>query len=208
MNALPLIWIITDPDHANGPIDAVQQALVGCPAGKVGVQLRAKTADDRTLVDWAQRLRELTKAAGAPLVVNQRPDVAARVDAEGVHLPENSLPAAQVRQTWPQLLWLGQSRHDRKGLLASQEEQASYAFLSPIFEVPGKGAGVGVDGFHEATAGIRIPVYALGGITVERARDLRDAGAYGVAVKRAVYRASHPSEVISQLLEVLDKSTP
>ena len=205
MNALPLIWIITDPDHAHGLIDTVQQALVGCPAGKVGVQLRAKSVDDRSLVEWAGRLRELTRAARAPLVVNQRPDVAALVEADGVHLPEDGIPAAYVRETWPQLRWLGQSRHDHQGLMASEKDQASYAFLSPVFEVPDKGPGLGIDGFREAIAGISTPVYALGGITVDSAADLLDAGAHGVAVRRAVYRASHPSEVIRQLLAVLDK---
>jgi thiamine-phosphate pyrophosphorylase len=208
MNALPLIWIITDPDHAQGPIDTVQQALVGCPAGKVGVQLRAKSVDDRTLVQWARRLRELTKTARAPLVINQRPDVAALVAADGVHLPESSMPIAQVRESWPQLRWLGQSRHDREGLLRSEKDEVSYAFLSPVFEVPDKGPGLGVDGFREAVAGISTPVYALGGISADSAQDLRDAGAHGVAVRRAVYRASHPSEVIAQLLAVLDKPAP
>lgn len=205
MHALPLLWIITEPGYANGPIDTVQQALVGCPAGKVGVQLRAKSVDDRTLVDWARRLRELTTTAGAPLVINQRPDVAALVEADGVHLPENSMPVDRVRETWPQLRWLGQSRHDRQGLLGSEKDGVSYAFLSPVFEVPDKGPGLGVDGFREAIAGISTPVYALGGITPYSAEDLREAGAYGVAVKRSVYRASHPSEVVRQLLAVLDK---
>lgn len=208
MIALPLLWIITDPEHALGPIDTVQQALVGCPAGKVGVQLRAKSVDDPTFVDWARKLRELTRAAGAPLVVNQRPDVAALVAADGVHLPENSMPVARVRETWPQLRWLGQSRHDREGLLASDRDEVSYAFLSPVFEVPGKGRALGLAGFREAIAGISTPVYALGGITSDSVQELRDAGAHGIAVKRAVYRASHPSEVIRKLLALLDKPAP
>jgi thiamine-phosphate pyrophosphorylase len=138
-------------------------------------------------------------------VINQRPDVAALVEADGVHLPENSMPVDRVRETWPELRWLGQSRHDRQGLLRSEKDGVSYAFLSPVFDVPDKGPGLGVDGFREAIAGVSTPVYALGGITPYSTEDLREAGAYGVAVKRSVYRASHPSEVVRQLLAVLDK---
>ncbi|MGB5285824.1 MAG: thiamine phosphate synthase, partial [Polyangiales bacterium] len=89
---LPRIWIITDPDRPDGPVAAIRRALEGCPAGALGVQLRAKHATDRQLVQWGRELRELTRRTGSVLTVNRRLDVAQIVGADGVHLPERGIP--------------------------------------------------------------------------------------------------------------------
>ena len=205
---LPRIWIVTDPDHAHGPIDPLLRALEGVPAGSVGVQLRAKETDARTVVEWGQALREITRSAGSPLVVNQRADVALVIGADGVHLPERSVPATELRQAWPEFSLLGQSRHDRAGIEKADRDGVDYAFLSPVFDVPGKGASMGLDGFEAAVRGIRLPVYALGGITPFSAGELTAAGAYGVAVRRLIYRTAHPGQIVRELLDVLDKGGP
>lgn len=203
---LPRIWIITSPDHQAGPIAPLRRALDGRRASQIGVQLRAKHATDRTLIDWGHELRAVTASTGSPLLVNQRADVAQIVGADGVHLPETGLPVARVQQHWPRLAMIGVSRHDRAGLFAAQEAGATYAFLSPVFEVPGKNSPIGVDGFRQAIAGLQIPVFALGGIGPEDVTPLLGAGAYGVAVRRAVYGAEDPSVVIDALLRRLDKN--
>ena len=202
---LPQIWIITSPDRLTGPIASVRRALEGRVGGQVGVQLRAKRASDRALIEWGRELRELTASTGSPLVVNQRPDVAHIIGADGVHLPETGLPIARTRHQWPSLETIGVSRHDRAGLVAAQEAGATYAFLSPVFEVPGKNPPIGVEGFRRAIAGLRIPVFALGGIGLEDVAPLLDAGARGVAVQRAVYDAEEPRIVVDGFLGRLDK---
>jgi thiamine-phosphate pyrophosphorylase len=202
---LPRIWIITNPDHRAGPIAPVRRALNGHDANQVGVQLRAKHASDRRLIDWGYELRALTAPAGSSLVVNRRADVAQIVGADGVHLPETGLPIEQVRRHWPRLGMIGVSRHDRSGLLAAQEAGAKYAFLSPVFDVPGKDPPIGVDGFREAIVGLQIPVFALGGIGPENVSLVLEAGAYGVVIRRAVYEAEDPRIVIDALVRRLDK---
>lgn len=205
---LPRIWIVTDPSHPDGPVAPVRRALEGAQAGLVGVQLRAKDASDRQLLDWGHELREVTRAAGGLLAVNRRVDVAQIVGADAVHLPELGLPATRVREAWPAIEMLGASRHDRPGLRAAEQNSASYAFLSPIFHVPGKAPPIGIHGFRDAIVDVGIPTYALGGIKPEDCSALLSAGAFGVAIRRAIFQADDPADALFQFLRELDKNLP
>jgi len=203
---LPRIWIVTDPDHRDGPVTPIRRALDGCPAGVLGVQLRAKRVPDRQLVAWGRELRKLTADLGALLTVNRRPDVAQIVGADGVHLPELGIPPIEIQRYWPALRIVGVSRHDRAGLEAAEREQASYAFLSPVFHVPGKASPIGLHGFGGAIADVGMPTYALGGIGPEDLRPALSMGAFGVAIRRAIYGAEDPNEALRRILSELDKS--
>ena len=203
---LPRIWIITDPSHPDGPVAPVRRALEGCPPGLVGVQLRAKHASDRQLVKWGHELRDVTRATGSVLALNRRADVAQIVGADGVHLPDLGLRPADIRQQWPTIGMLGVSRHDRTGLETAEHDLATYAFLSPVFHVPGKNQPIGIQGFRDAIANVGIPTYALGGIGAEDYKAVLAAGAFGVAIRRAIYSASQPSETLRRFVRALDKS--
>jgi thiamine-phosphate pyrophosphorylase len=203
---LPRIWIVTDPGHPDGPVAPVRRALEGSPRGFVGVQLRAKHSSDRQLVEWGHELREVTRAAGGALAVNRRVDVAQIVGADCVHLPELGLPLARIREEWPALEMLGASRHDPQGLRAAEQGAATYAFLSSIFHVPGKAQPIGIHGFRSAIADVGIPTYALGGISAQDCGALLGAGAFGVAIRRAIYQADEPADVLLEFARELDKS--
>ncbi len=203
---LPRIWIITDPSHPDGPVAPVRRALEGCRPGLVGVQLRAKRASDRQLVQWGRDLREVTRATGSTLAVNRRVDVAQIVSADAVHLPELGLSIAGLRKLWPEFPMMGVSRHDRAGLMAAEHDRATYAFLSPVFHVPGKARPIGIHGFRSAIADVGIPTYALGGIGDEDWKALLAAGAFGVAIRRAIYSVSEPGEALQRYVRELDKN--
>lgn len=183
----------------------IGRALEGSPPGLVGIQLRAKDASDRQLVVWGKDLRELTSAAGSPFVVNRRPDVARIVAADGVHLPERGLRPQDVARHFPDFRLIGVSRHDRAGLERAEREGASYAFLSPIYDVPGKAPPMGIEGFGAAIQHVGIPTFALGGVTHEHIRGLMRVGAYGIAIRRAIYGASDPERALGRFLSELDK---
>lgn len=205
---LPRIWIITDPDHPDGPVAPLREALGDCPRGLVGVQLRAPAASDRELTRWGRELRAMTERAGCALTINRRADIAKIVAADGVHLPERGLPPSFVRAHWPELPMVGASRHDADGLSDVERDGAHYAFLSPVFAVPGKGYPIGVEGFRAAIDDVGIPTYALGGITADAVRPVLDAGAHGVAIRRAIYRSAEPRETLRRVLRELDKDLP
>lgn len=207
-DALPRIWIITDPARPGGPIAAVKQALEGRPGPRLGVQLRAKRVDDRQLLSWGRELRALTRERGCAFTVNGRADLAEILEADGVHLPETGLPIDEIRRRCPGAGMIGASRHDRDGLDAARRLGASYAFLSPVFDVPGKSAPLGIAGFAQAAHAVDLPVFALGGVRVAEISSLLEAGAHGVAVRRLVYEAANPAEVVQALLGALDKYGP
>ena len=202
---LPRIWIITEPNHPSGLVPPIRRALEACPTGVVGVQLRAKQAPDRQLVTWGRELRAITESCGALLSINRRIDVAEIVEADGVHLPELGLPLADLRCHWPAIRVLGVSRHDRQGLQAAERDGASYSFLSPVFEVPGKGPAMGLEGFRSAIVDVGMPTYALGGLDSGHVEPVIAAGGYGLAVRRAIYGADRPEAALAALLHELDK---
>lgn len=206
--ALPRIWIITNPEHAEGPVTPVIRAIEGCPPGLVGVQLRAKQASDRELVDWGRALRTATERWDCPFTVNRRPDVAEIVGADGVHLPEAGLAVESLRKEWPRFSLVGVSRHDRRGLLRGAREGATFAFLSPVFPVPDKSKPLGVAGFASQIEGVGMPTYALGGVGAEHVASLLAAGARGIAVRRTIFDAPDPRDALRELLRALDKKAP
>jgi thiamine-phosphate diphosphorylase len=158
------------------------------------------------LVKWGEELRDVTAATGSALAINRRVDVAQIVGADGVHLPDLGLRPADIRQQWPTIGMLGVSRHDRTGLETAEHDLATYAFLSPVFHVPGKNLPIGIQGFRDAIANVGIPTYALGGIGAEDYKAVLAAGAFGVAIRRAIYSASQPNETLRRFVRALDKS--
>lgn len=202
---LPRIWLITMPEDSRGPVAPIERALEGVAPGLIGVQLRAKASSDREVLSWGRQLREVTRRRGCTLVVNRRADIAALVDADGVHLTEAHLGVPQVRSFAPSGHWLvGVSCHDRAGLVRAASEGADYAFLSPLFEVPGKAAPLGIEGFSVAIGGVGIPAFALGGMQPVHVDPAIRAGAAGVALRRPAY-AADPSSTLSNYLRELDK---
>lgn len=180
-------------------IERTEAALRGAPPGAVAVQARAKGAGARALADLAAALRLICRAAGAPLLVNDRADVAQLVGADGVHLPEAGLTVDEARTLLGPSALIGRSCHDRAGLDAAQRAGADFATLGPIFAVPGKGAPLGLDGFRAAVDGLDLPTYALGGVDASRADAFQR-----VAVIRAVYASADPASAVRAMLAAMN----
>jgi thiamine-phosphate pyrophosphorylase len=179
------LYLIVDCAHA----DVVDAALATLPPGAAAVQLRDKAATGAALYASADRLREVCRRRGAPLLVNDRADVAVALGLDGVHLPENGLPPEEARRLLGPARLVGVSRHDVPGLGAAEVARADFAVFGPVFATPGKGAPVGLDALREACAAVRMPVFALGGVEAANAHACARAGAAGVAVVRAVAEA-------------------
>ncbi len=195
------LYLITDP--AADVIGVTRAALSAAEPGRVAVQLRDKSASARELIALASALLPICRAAGAPLFVNDRADVARIVGADGAHLPEAGLSVQEARTILGPSARIGRSCHDRAGLERALRDGADLATLAPVNAVPGKGAPLGVEGFARAARDLPLDVYALGGVGAEDARALREAGARGVAVIRAVYGAVDPAAEVRALLSAL-----
>jgi thiamine-phosphate pyrophosphorylase len=144
------------------------------------IQIREKDLDARPLLDLTCRIRDLADGTKTQILVNDRLDVALAARIHGVHLPSNGLPAARVRSF---VSVLGVSTHSLEEAIAAEQAGANYVIFGPVFETPGKNA-VGLEALRSVTAAVRIPVLAIGGITVDNAARAIDAGSAGIAAIR------------------------
>lgn len=151
------------------------------------------------------------KTVNTTIVINDRLDIALAARANGIHLGEVSIPLTQV-VTWlhqsqgagrvPAKFLVGASCHSIESALAAERDGASYIFFGPVFNTPSKagfGAPQGLERLAEVCRGVRIPVLAIGGISLENASLCISAGAGGIAAIRLFQEASNLREVINQL---------
>ena len=156
-------------------------------AGVDIVQVREKDLTSRELITLVEEALSATREpgmGGARVVVNDRVDVALAGGADGAHLAAHSMPVQVVRRFVPRAFVIGVSCHSLAEAMAAESGGADYLVLGPVFQTPSKlgyGPPLGLDKLRNITSRIRIPVLALGGITVERIRPCLEAGASGIA---------------------------
>jgi thiamine-phosphate pyrophosphorylase len=208
--AVPRLYLVTSRRATTGRplVDVVRAALEGVPAdarGAVAVQLREKDLDGRALVALGRALRDVTRAAGAALFINDRLDVALAVEADGVHLGGRSLAPAEVVRLAPSLALAVSTHAPAEVAAAARTPQVRFAVFGPVWDTPSKrafGAPVGLEGLRAASR-LGLPVLALGGVTPARAVEARAAGASGVACIRAVLSAEDPASAVRAFFESL-----
>jgi thiamine-phosphate pyrophosphorylase len=189
----PTFRLLAISDRATLPVpmDDWLRALAGARVG--AVQLREKDLDDRALYELARRAR----AALPPpirVLVNGRVDLALAAGADGVHLPADGIPVAALRARFGQGVLIGRSTHRLPEVESARDAGADYVTFGPVYETPGKGAPVGLAELARA-ASAGIPVYALGGVTLERFGELAGAGAAGIAAIRLFQQISQLTAV-------------
>jgi thiamine-phosphate pyrophosphorylase len=155
-------------------------------AGIGAVHIREKDLEDGDLYDLARIARESSVPAATRVLVNGRLDIALAAGADGAHLPADGLPAAPLRARFGSGLLLGRSTHSVADVERARDEGVDYVAFGPVYATPGKGEPVGLAALARAVAvaGTGVPVFALGGVTLERFGELAAAGATGVAAIR------------------------
>jgi thiamine-phosphate pyrophosphorylase len=144
------------------------------------IQIRVKELSTRDLSDLVQAV--LRVASRSQILVNTRTDVALACGAHGVHLPAGSMSPITIRRITPAGFLIGVSCHTMEELRAAEREGADFAVYGPVFPSVTKSVDpIGIDAFREAAVSVRLPVYALGGVTAKNAPQCVAAGAAGVA---------------------------
>ena len=178
--------------------DVIVRALAG---GIDTVHLRDRDAGGKSLFDAALIVRELTRDAGALLIVNDRADVAVCAHADGVHLPAAGLPTARARAIVGDTVLIGRSTHAPEEARTASTDGADYVVLGPIFATPSKAAYGPPLGLEPITrARPSAPIIAIGGIGAAEAAAVHSAGADGVAVVRAILDAGDPEAAARTLV--------
>lgn len=177
------------------PDEFLEAALRG---GVDIVQLRMKEAPDSELRQAAGRFRAVCARYGALFVLNDRPDLAAAVDADGVHVGQDDVPPAEARRIVGAGRLVGLSTHSPAQIDAAE---ADYIGVGPVYATPTKPGrpAVGLELVGYASEHARIPFFAIGGISAAEVPVVRAAGATRVAVVRALTDADDPERAAGML---------
>lgn len=172
------------------------------------VQLRDKAATDRERYETGLRLRELTAEAGVPLLVNDRIDLAAAVDADGVHLGQTDLPVAVARERLGEDAVVGVSASTVEQAEAAEAAGADYLGVGAVYgtdskDVSGDRDGIGVERIAAVADAVDVPVFGIGGIDASNAAPVVEAGATGVAALSAITAAEDPAAATAALREAV-----
>lgn len=200
----PHLILVTDPVFGDDAIvRCVEQVAGALPAGWLSVQLRDKHRALVSLRVFASRLRLVTRAAGAALVINGDPRLARDVGADGVHLGRDAGKVKDARAICGSRAWVSVSAHSDGAVRRAIADGADAVLVSPVFPsrppsmlAPSKEAR-GLDALraaHTLAAG-RLAVYALGGVDADNARACKEAGADGVAMVRALLANLEPARI-------------
>jgi len=186
---------------------ALPDLLRGAIAGGVDiVQLREKYLPDEELVAVANAVRALCERLGVLLIVNDRPFVAREVGADGVHVGQDDMPVAEVRELVGPDVLIGLSTHAPGEIDAVDAGLVDYIGVGPVHATPTKPGrpAVGLELVRYATAHASVPFFAIGGIDTVNAPGAIAAGARRLCVLRAIAAAEEPERAARELRELLD----
>jgi thiamine-phosphate pyrophosphorylase len=200
------LYVITDSalSRSRSTVDVVRAAIAG---GATAIQLRDKAASTRGLVETGLQLRELTRAAGVKLIVNDRADVALAIDADGVHVGQDDLPATIARRIVGTGKIVGVSAATPDEARQAERDGADYIGIGSVFATGSKsdaGTPIGTARLAEVARSVRIPAVAIGGIHASNAADCIAAGALGVSVISAVVSAPDVEAAARELRARID----
>lgn len=174
------------------------------------MQLRAKLASDRQILAWAAAIRGLTRRRGVTFVMNDRFDLALVAGADGVHLGQEDVPPSRLPAEARRRLLVGRSTHTEEQVAAARQERLDYVAFGPVFGTRSKQSAFCERGLQALTQAVSLalplPLVAIGGIDLERARAVVDAGAAGIAVISAVAAAADPEAATRELSGVFGVS--
>lgn len=174
-------------------------------AGVQLIQLRAKFVASREFFELSRALSNQLKPLGARFIVNDRPDIAAMVDAGGVHVGQEDLPVEEARRICGPSRWVGVSTHNQEQFREAIQTSADYIAVGPIFPTSTKANPdpvVGLELLRALRPLTKKPIVAIGGITIESAESVYRAGADSLAVARDIIAASNPGERAREYLTI------
>jgi thiamine-phosphate pyrophosphorylase len=199
------LFLVTDRHQTKGrPLVPLLQRVL--TAAAPAIQLRERDLSARELVTLALELQAVTASRRSQLLINDRIDVALALEGVGVHLRSNSLPVSVARQVLGTQRLLGISVHAVEEAVQVESQGADYIVLGPIYETPSKqmfGPPLGIHTLERACRLVRLPIIGIGGVTAGRAREMRRAGAFGVAVITAVLGAADVESATRELLDAV-----
>jgi thiamine-phosphate pyrophosphorylase len=193
------LYVVSDARREQGDLPEFLDAILG--AGVDIVQLREKGAEAGDLIRWGMVFKEAAEAHGALFIVNDRPDLAGALDADGVHLGQDDLPPEVARRILGLDAVIGVSTHSPEQFDTAPAE-ADYLCAGPVWETPTKPGrpATGLDLIrYAAKSGEERPWFAIGGINEGNVPEVIDAGAIRIVVVRAV---THEADAMGAVVKL------
>jgi len=192
----PFRLMLVSDQRRLGDRPLLSVALSAAEGGVDALQLREKDLPGRELLELGLKLHKELGSAAA-LLINERVDVARAIPGAGAHLPGSGPRIAESRETLGPERLLGKSAHRLEEALSAEREGADYVIFGPVYDTESKrpyGPPPGIALLKETASAAGIPVYAIGGINPDRAAEVRDAGAAGMAVMSFILDHPDPAE--------------
>lgn len=194
------VYLLTMPRAlSNGTyFDTLKSALSG---GVSLLQWREKEGNTGELYRQAMAVQQLALDYQIPFIINDRVDVALALDADGVHVGQDDLPANEARKLIGPNKILGVSAGNLEEALQAEKDGADYIGVGAVFPTGSKkdAMPISLEAFKEICEHVTIPVVAIGGITIDKVPLLRGNGAKGVAVISSVWNAENPAEAVRNI---------
>ena len=202
---MPRLYVILDARLMTGSAEETAKQLI--EAGVRMLQYRSKRGSARETLEISACLARIAEEKSVALFVNDRPDIAALSGASGVHVGQTDLSVEDAREVIGEGKWVGVSTHTEKQFRAAIKTSADYVSMGPVFATKSKDdpdAVVGTEFVRRVRGLTAKPIVAIGGITLERAAEVMDAGADSVAVISDILRAENPVRRAEEFLRVVE----
>ena len=194
------LYLVTDRSvmSAKSLEQAVEQAIQG---GCTVVQLREKYASSREFFETAQRVKQITDSYHIPLIINDRTDICLAVNAAGIHIGQQDLPAKIVRSMVGPDKIIGVSAATLSEAIQAEQDGADYLGVGAMFATSTKTntRPVTIEQLTQIKQAVQIPVVAIGGIQTSNAATLTKTGIDGIAVVSAILAQENITHAAEQL---------
>lgn len=205
-----ILYLITEEKLSSGrsTLEVVKKAVKG---GVDVVQLRDKNMTLRERYSLGRKIRKITQKSNVDFIVNDRVDLAAVLDADGVHLGQDDLPCSEARRILGADKIIGITALNAKDIIKAEQDGADYLGIGSVYKsnskkVAAEKDGIGLEGIKKVKKITSLPVIAVGGLNSKNAAEVIKAGADTVSVISAVAGADNIQASVKTLKEVIRKA--
>lgn len=197
-----LLYAVTDRSWT-GEQTLEQQVEAALKGGITFLQLREKRLKQEEFLEEARRIKALAASYQIPFVINDNVDIAAAIDADGVHVGQEDMEAGQVREKLGPSKIIGVSAHTVEEAVRAEKMGADYLGVGAVFATATKGDAKVLkrEELKAICQAVSIPVVAIGGIKEENLEELKGSGVSGVAVVSGIFGAEDITEACRRLLD-------
>ncbi len=207
-----MLQFITHPSPRFSIVEEVRMALDG---GCRWIQLRMKDAAIDEIKETAKEIMPLCQECGAFFVLDDHVDLTNELKIHGVHLGKMDMPAAEAREILGAEAVIGVTANTAADIAMYRKIDVDYVGLGPFRHTTTKSnlsPILGLDGMNAVvdevrSAGIKLPIVAIGGITIEDVPDIMATGVNGIAMSGAIINADNPVEYTSRVINLLNEIT-